>query len=206
MVFKSKAENTKIHWLERWLVPFILVTVGLLQIYLAHTVDLSPWKGGGFGMFAAIDSPSMRVLIVEGLSQDNRLLKLDILRDLDYVTRNNIISLPRKVNLNQLGNKLLSQEFVPVGFRSNTTRNLLKALESDSSVADSIPSPQGKSTTNDELPLYRLRQSADPVSQQNSIATLKAVRLQWWRIRFNHSEVSIRAEPLDQVVEVGEWD
>ena len=38
------------------LVPaFILCVVALIQISLSRTLDLSPWKGGGFGMFSTND-------------------------------------------------------------------------------------------------------------------------------------------------------
>ncbi|HSR69624.1 MAG TPA: hypothetical protein VLU25_16960 [Acidobacteriota bacterium] len=42
------------------LVPFLLILVALLQIYRAHALQQSPWRGGGFGMFASIDAPSNR--------------------------------------------------------------------------------------------------------------------------------------------------
>lgn len=37
-----------------------LVTVGGLQIGLAFGLDLTPWKGGGFGMFSTTDQPRVR--------------------------------------------------------------------------------------------------------------------------------------------------
>ena len=48
---------------DRWRVwpsPALLVVVACAQIALAHTAELSPWKGGGFGMFATIDGTSTR--------------------------------------------------------------------------------------------------------------------------------------------------
>ena len=38
----------------------LLVLVAALQIALAHLSPLSPWKGGGFGMFASLDGGSFR--------------------------------------------------------------------------------------------------------------------------------------------------
>jgi hypothetical protein len=35
--------------------PLLLVLVALHQIYLARTAELSPWKGGGFGMFSTTE-------------------------------------------------------------------------------------------------------------------------------------------------------
>lgn len=46
-----------------WLVaPALLVAVALHQLWLVQTRDLSPWLGGGFGMFSTIDSRSERHL------------------------------------------------------------------------------------------------------------------------------------------------
>ena len=42
----------------------LLVVVGLNQLRLARTDHLSPWSGGGFGMFASDDSPGSRHLHV----------------------------------------------------------------------------------------------------------------------------------------------
>jgi hypothetical protein len=38
----------------------LLCLIAAAQMILAHTADLSPWKGGGFGMFASIDSVPSR--------------------------------------------------------------------------------------------------------------------------------------------------
>jgi hypothetical protein len=41
--------------------PAILLTVvALAQMVMARTADLSPWKGGGFGMFASADGLPFR--------------------------------------------------------------------------------------------------------------------------------------------------
>ena len=40
----------------------LLVLVALNQVYLAHTSHLSPWKGGGFGMFSTTDGGPNRHL------------------------------------------------------------------------------------------------------------------------------------------------
>ena len=43
-----------------WLPVALLVGVASVQIALARTADLSPWKGGGFGMFASTDGSAFR--------------------------------------------------------------------------------------------------------------------------------------------------
>lgn len=40
----------------------VLVAVALTQIWRSREIDQSPWKGGGFGMFATVDAPGARIL------------------------------------------------------------------------------------------------------------------------------------------------
>jgi hypothetical protein len=40
--------------------PALLVVVAVLQIGLTQFADLTPWLGGGFGMFSTLDSPGAR--------------------------------------------------------------------------------------------------------------------------------------------------
>jgi len=42
--------------------PIVLIGIACLQLYLAHVHDLTPWKGGGFGMFSTVDSQGARFL------------------------------------------------------------------------------------------------------------------------------------------------
>lgn len=44
--------------------PVLLCIVAARQIVLVHTERLTPWKGGGFGMFATVESGATRVVRV----------------------------------------------------------------------------------------------------------------------------------------------
>ena len=46
----------------RWLPPALLVAVALNQIWLSRSTDLTPWCGGGFGMFSTNDGRFTRHL------------------------------------------------------------------------------------------------------------------------------------------------
>src|SRR5262245_55275205 len=43
-----------------WVPTALLLFVALTQIFLSRTAYLSPWKGGGFGMFATTDGTAFR--------------------------------------------------------------------------------------------------------------------------------------------------
>lgn len=49
-----------------WLAPALLVVVALTQWLAAEVVPVSPWIGGGFGMFATVDGED-RVVTVDGV-------------------------------------------------------------------------------------------------------------------------------------------
>lgn len=46
--------------LPKWAAPALLVVTACVQILLARTVDLTAWKGGGFGMFSTLDHGAYR--------------------------------------------------------------------------------------------------------------------------------------------------
>lgn len=60
-----------------WALPVVLIVVALTQITLAHTRDLSPWKGGGFGMFASVDLLTYRPLKADFVT-DAGLIPIDV--------------------------------------------------------------------------------------------------------------------------------
>jgi hypothetical protein len=50
--------------------PVVLILIACLQLHLVHNGDLSRWKGGGFGMFSTLDSPSARFLRISLITPD----------------------------------------------------------------------------------------------------------------------------------------
>jgi hypothetical protein len=66
-----------------WLPAAILLTVALGQILLASVANLSPWKGGGFGMFATTDGTAFRYvrLFVEAPNRSEELTVTESLED-----------------------------------------------------------------------------------------------------------------------------
>jgi hypothetical protein len=61
--------------LRVWLPAFLLIAVAIAQVVMSKTANLSPWKGGGFGMFATTDGmPFRRVRIfVEAAGRSEEL-------------------------------------------------------------------------------------------------------------------------------------
>lgn len=74
--------------------PLLLVAVALVQLALAQRAELSPWSGGGFGMFSTADAGGRRHLhasvLRPGLEREvpiPRALEIDVLRLRTFPTR-----------------------------------------------------------------------------------------------------------------------
>jgi hypothetical protein len=57
--------------------PALLCAVALIQIVVARTTRLTAWKGGGFGMFSTVDSPSARFIRIE-LTTDHGAVRVSV--------------------------------------------------------------------------------------------------------------------------------
>jgi hypothetical protein len=53
--------------------PLVLLAVAGRHVQLRVSSDLTPWKGGGFGMFSTVDSPGTRLVRVEVTTELGRL-------------------------------------------------------------------------------------------------------------------------------------
>ena len=49
-------------YLKALIAPLCLTMIAIGQIRNARSSNLSPWKGGGFGMFSNVDRPAVRFL------------------------------------------------------------------------------------------------------------------------------------------------
>lgn len=57
--FGPRHSVLKLDW-RVWLPVVVLIVVAIVQVVLAKTAALGPWKGGGFGMFATTDGSQFR--------------------------------------------------------------------------------------------------------------------------------------------------
>lgn len=58
-VLSPESSVLKLDW-RVWLPVVVLIVVAIVQVVLAKTAALGPWKGGGFGMFATTDGSQFR--------------------------------------------------------------------------------------------------------------------------------------------------
>ena len=104
----------------RLLVPAIAVLIALNQLYRANFDTLTPWKGGGFGMFSSIRGSSERRIIARPIGLADTLSDIHI--DLARATLKKIgwheerhrsfRSYPKPDQLEDIGRGLLQLSYV----------------------------------------------------------------------------------------------
>lgn len=101
-------------WRERvitFLAPALLLSVAVIHFYLVHAERLSPWKGGGFGMFSTLESPASRVVRLQLISGSERIPVI-VPAELSGLV-SEIRTLPQRKRLQELAQRAAAGAWVP---------------------------------------------------------------------------------------------
>lgn len=197
-------------WREKALVcvaPSLLCIIALLQIYLVRTASLSPWKGGGFGMFSTVDSSEARFLRIYLVTEVDEIpiLVPDSLNPLARKAR----TIPTLQNLTGLGQHLAQGTWVPYEFVSAMQRyqNLHAGDEAfpDTSATGDISTGmmsvvESEPTISLEgLDLFRMVEPGEAEPPPGSALEFTSVRVELWKYRFDNQTLTLIALPHSEV-------
>jgi hypothetical protein len=132
------------------------LAVGALQVYCALNLQLTPWKGGGFGMFSTSDSPRNRFIALSGKDSNGTIVRLSYQGNLAQALNlqpevmDRARAMPLNIWLTMIASQALAADLtVDVTARSFGTgsgpqryRGLLAKLTSDSPALMVARSPQ----------------------------------------------------------------
>lgn len=91
-----------------WFPAALLVVVATVQIGLVRAAHLTPWKGGGFGMFAAVDGSAVRSIRIR-LDGPERSEMLEVPPSLAFDAAR-AVALPVRPFLARLAGKVAARE------------------------------------------------------------------------------------------------
>lgn len=191
---KSKSPGGMV---ANWLPSLLCIGIALTQMVLASTENLSPWLGGGFGMFSGIDSPMNRVLICEAINENGHPLTIS-LKSSKYLNEKfsffRLLTLPSQSELNRLASMLIDADLL---LEKNDVLNPLKSPE--------VHFNRIFKDKNEAIPpLYRVRLANEQEADGTAIR-LQAVRISVWRLRFETRDARLYRTLVGKSVEVGEW-
>jgi hypothetical protein len=187
-----------------WMAPGLLCGIALAQLLFAHFSSLSPWKGGGFGMFSTVDSPGARFLRIYLVTPQGNLPVTipDTLKD-------------KEVELRTLATQQLADEFAMALAKGTWVKlrmasavpyylQLLKVNAQDSAqdrlMADLATNSQyvNNEITFDKFNFVRMLKYDESPDTINTKIDLNSVRIEIWKYSFNKDSVSLLAKKFIQ--------
>jgi hypothetical protein len=189
-----------------WGSPILLCAVACLQIFLAMTKSLSPWKGGGFGMFSTVDSPDarfLRIYLVNG-SEETAVLLPDNLKMLGRELQ----TIPSEALASDLAQRLARGTWTPYRmtdpvrhYQNTRTASDTETLGGLTGPADTT-SPSGNPTDAIKtLPdgqvvfpkLLRMREKGSPASKGEEAVAFQRVRVEVWKYKLDVGASQLKA-------------
>lgn len=210
------SEQTKRGWALVWLSPVLLCAIACLQIYLAMTKSLSPWKGGGFGMFSTVDSPDarfLRIYLING-GEETPVLLPDNLKTMGLKAQ----TIPSSALLFKLAQRLAKGTWAPYRmtdpvryYQSNQLRGAGSSDALRGLVEPSVPEPNKRN----EISPHTVKMSADgqvvfpkllkmsegePGSASPDAVVFQRVRVELWKYHFEVGSSQLKAAKYMEVV------
>jgi len=188
--------------LRRWyrqvrpIAPVILVVIAVSQVLNATWKDLSPWKGGGFGMFATSDSPGTRFVYARGTLLDGSGALIELIfqgvgekSPLTKSMGRRLQTVPTQAQLDALADRLMGTEFIRTGATTQAAYDRFTRENPDLSVQVDLP-------TFDDLVIIRPAEQSDAAFGDVERLRLRGVRLEVWRLEFQRDRDGYRTTPL----------
>lgn len=144
---------TRINGASVWIysAPLLLILIAFIQVYRSRAYHQSPWKGGGFGMFASIEVRGtylLRSYLINGTRSD-RVATPTGLKKLETLVR----TVPTEENLHTFAMSLARETWVPSGYRTQRLFGGTVSLSRPRALATRDPKP----TTEDLIAFNGIR-------------------------------------------------
>lgn len=176
-------------WILCVAAPLLLVAVAGGQVYVARTAGLSPWKGGGFGMFSTVDAPAARFLRAY-LLRDSEEIPVMIPRGLQPFAAE-VRTLPHPRSLRLLAEKLAGGTWVPYRFTTAVQRYLdgsgapdLSELPDRDQTGVALGSDDRPIVFGD-VPLLRMLPREEALRLRTEAMAFAGIRVELWRYKFD---------------------
>lgn len=183
-----------------WLAPVLLGGVALTQFAFTQVSSLSPWKGGGFGMFSTVDSPGARFLRIQLLtrSEEIPIFVPDNLRETAFKLR--IIATEQLAE--ELARVLSEGTWVKLRLASAVQyyQHLLQRVGQDDQIQElatevrRLGHPVVQSIGVDDLNFVRMLSADEVPNDDDEQIDVIGVRVEIWKYLFDRSAKTLQAQ------------
>jgi hypothetical protein len=176
-----------------YFIPLVVTVVAINQIALSNFGLLASSEGGGFGMFASVDTPETRFLQVETWDSNGEKIDIKLLYEGSPISENllnRIKAKPDRSLLKALAKFLLNSEYVPI--------DAMKQLMIDEFRSENpqLGTFDNSMSAIEEREFYRFASKKELEEFQDEIRSLSKVKLQMWTIDFNQNSHRASTEAL----------
>ena len=180
--------------------PALLAIVATGQLVLARTGDLSPWKGGGFGMFSTVESPDSRFVRVF-LVDDEREIPVEIPPQAEDEWMR-ARTFPTDARLERIARVVAAGQWIPYEFTRAEDRYEGLAAEQlghEHGGTGGAVMPFIGGGVFEDLGLYRMVTEDEVAPDPADVLSFDHVRLELWQYELDSSGPELRAERISVV-------
>lgn len=190
--------------LAPYIAPGLLLSVFVLQFFLVFRLNLSPWKGGGFGMFSTAESPGSRVVRAY-LKNGSQRIPIIIPAEFTALERE-IRTFPRTETLHELAQKMAAGTWVP--YRLLPPAEHYRVLQEKYAKREQQPRGQNGSLSVDVYSLQNaaylglvfermnLVRMAEKGEETGGSVAFQQVESEVWQVRYSSSERELKLDLL----------
>jgi hypothetical protein len=175
-------------------IPALLLGIAGNQMRLACSAGLTPWKGGGFGMFATTDGPPRRRIFCEAYDERGQQLLVDLEASPEWApVCLRLKCFPSHSALESAARALLERTFVPIDAAPRYTAERLRAENPGLEIATAEMPP--------DFQVLRPSQAGDPPPEWGETRRLSRLRLGVYGMDFDALENRVTLRPLSEIVD-----
>lgn len=168
-------------------IPALLALVAVCQMSFGLWGALTPWKGGGFGMFASLDRPLHRYFSVTATSADGRQYAVDLRS-----------AVARRL-MSRAGAELALVQ--PTGERLTAIGRFILDAEVET-VFNEAGAPDGVVFSAAPIAYRGVMKIVRPWRDRHTPAPIAGVRVSVLRLRFDNHDDSLRLVPIGPQISV----
>jgi hypothetical protein len=180
----------------------LMVGVALSQIGVAWVGGLSPWKGGGFGMFSTVDSPAARFLRIYLVTDDGEIPVL--IPDAYQEAARKLCTVANLREAKELLAALAGTNWVGLRLVSAVDyyRYLLQRLVDGDQAANRLRELKQRSNLfapsiePNTINFVRALRPDEVLDEQLEQVEVERVRVELWRYRFDQHQLTLDASKL----------
>lgn len=190
----ARETSASLEAVAKWGPSALLAAVALFQIALVYTVDLTAWKGGGFGMFSTLDYGTNRRFYVEGLDLNGEAVQVNLFAG-DQRRHAQLRVKPDRAGIERLARELLRSELVIDRNEQGKVGLGLAGGWMLDKIVDQKPPPRK---------IARARLPGDEPDPKE-LMRLTAVRVSLWKKKFDPIAGRLSWEQIGAPATAGQW-